>query len=153
MNWSVELAPGLKRTSLILTGRTFRTRWLVVSDCVLRVAASVHSALPARKPAPEVAGEVILKVALTLAPGPTGLAMVFGSLPIHPAGTDMLNLTPAAVDPVVFVNVAVTSSVDPGVNVVTRDRVTRATSYLAATMLACTASVVASVGYPVVITP
>ena len=65
----------------------------------------------------------------------------------------MLNLTPAAGDPVVFVNVSVTSCADLGVNVVTRDRLTRCTSYLAATMLACTASVVASVGYPVVITP
>ena len=35
---------------------------------------------------------------------------------------------------------------DFGVKVVTRDRPTRCTSYLAATMLACTASVVASVG-------
>ncbi len=65
----------------------------------------------------------------------------------------MLNLTPAAGAPVVFVNVSVTSCVERGVNVVTRDRLTRCTSYLAATMLACTASVVASVGYPVVITP
>ena len=65
----------------------------------------------------------------------------------------MLSLTPVAGAPVVFVNVAVTSCVEPGVNVVTRDRLTRCTSYLAATMLACTASVVASVGYPVVITP
>jgi hypothetical protein len=36
---------------------------------------------------------------------------------------------------------------------VTRDRPIRWTSYLAATMLACTALMAASVGYPVVITP
>ena len=159
MNWLVELAPVLKRTSLILTGRTFRTLWVVVSDCVPPVAGLVHSALPVRKPAPVVAGEVTLKVALTLAPGATGAANVFDvpvapeTTAVHPAGTEMLNLTPVAGAPVVFVNVTVTSCVDPGVNVVTRDRLTRCTSYLAATMLACTASVVASVGYPVVITP
>ena len=76
MNWLVELVLVLKRTSLILIGRTFRTLWVVVSDCVLPVAGSVHSALPVRKPAPVAAGEVTLKVALTLAPGATGAANV-----------------------------------------------------------------------------
>ena len=111
MNWSVELVPALKRTSLILIGRTFRTLWVVVSDCVLRVAGSVHSALPVRKPAPVAAGEVTLKVALTLAPGATGSANVFDvpvapeTTAVHPAGMERLNLTPVAGAPVVFVNV------------------------------------------------
>src|SRR4030042_1167140 len=96
MNWVVELVLVLKRTSLIFIGRTFRTLWVDVSDCFLRVAGSVHSALPVRKPASVAAREVTLKVPLTLP---------------------------------------------------------RGTSYLAATMVACTASVVASVGYPDVITP
>ncbi len=116
------------------------------------VAAFVHSALPVRKPAPVVAGEVTLKVALTLAPGAIGSVNVFvvSVLPetteVHPVGAEMLNLMSVAGAPVVLVNVTVTSCVDLGVNVVTRDRLTCCTSYLAATMLACTASVVASVG-------
>ena len=119
----------------------------------------VHSALAVRKPAPIAAGEVTLNVALTLAPGATGSLNVFDApvppetAALHPAGSERLNLTPAAGAPVVFVNVPVTSCADLGVNVVTRDRLSRCTSYLAATMFACTASVVASVGYPVVITP
>lgn len=100
-----------------------------------------------------------MKVALTLAPGATGSSKVteVSSVPlttaVHPAGADRLNLTPTAVEPVVFVNVWVTSWAEPGVNVVARDRLSRCTSYFAATTLAWTASMVASVGYPVVITP
>src|ERR1035438_2977773 len=76
MNWLVGLVLVLKRTSLILIGRTLRSLAVVVSDCVRRVAGSVHSALPVRKPAADVGGEVTLKVALTLAPGATGSANV-----------------------------------------------------------------------------
>src|SRR5437868_4262554 len=125
MNWSVELVPVPKRTSLILIGRTFRTLWVVVSICARRVAGSVHSALAVRKPPPVVAGEVTLKVALTLAPGATGVPNVCGITMVQPVGTAMLNLTPAAGDPVVFVNVAVTSWVNRAVNIVIRDRLTR----------------------------
>src|SRR5688572_15835684 len=103
MNWFVGLAPAPNRTSLILIGKTFRTLAVVVSDCVLRVAGSIHSALPVRKPAPVRAGAVILKVAVTLAPGATGVLNVIDvSLPpeafdertVHPAGAEILNLTP-----------------------------------------------------------
>src|ERR1017187_6683062 len=158
MNWSVELAP-LKRTSLILTGSAFRSLWAVVSNCVPLRAGSLHSALAFRKPAADAGGEVTLNVALTLPPGATGSPSVFDAVPppetaaVHLVGRERLKLTPATGDPVVFVNVAVASRMDPGVNVVTRERLSRCTSYLAATMLACTASVVASGGYPAVITP
>jgi hypothetical protein len=96
---------------------------------------------------------VILKVAVTLAPGATLPPEAFDESTVHPAGAEMLNLTPDTGAPVVFVNVAVRSWADLGVNVMTRDSRTRCTSYLAATMLACTASVVASDGYPIVIAP
>src|ERR1019366_1128856 len=159
MNWLVGLVLVLKRTSLILIGRTLRSLAVVVSDCVRRVAGSVHSALPVRKPAADVGGEVTLKVALTLAPGATGSLNVTDVLVApettasHPAGMEILNLTVLAGDPVVFVNVSVTSCIELSLNVVTRDRLTCCTSYLAATMFDCTASVVASAGNPVVITP
>src|ERR1035437_1647838 len=153
MNWFVGSAPALNRTLLILIGRTFRTLWVVVSICFPRAVGIVHSALPVRKPAPAAPAETTLKAALTLAPGPTGPAIARGAPAVQPAGTEMLSLTPAAADPVVLENVIVTSCDDPGVNVLTRDTLTRCTSHLAATILACTASVVASVGYPVVITP
>ncbi len=62
-------------------------------------------------------------------------------------GTEILNLTPATGAFVVFVNVTVISCADPGVNVCSPGGVAAAfpgaivsgaTSYLAATMLACT---------------
>ena len=103
-------------------------------------------------PALVAAGDVTSKRLATLAPGATGASIVTGArLPpeataVHPAGRERLTLTPTADAPVVFVNVTVTSCVVDGVNVVTRDSPTRCTSYPAATMLACTASVVASDG-------
>src|ERR1035441_2775523 len=108
MNWLVGLVLVLKRTSLILIGRTLRSLAVVVSDCVRRVAWSVHSALPVRKPAAGVGGEVPLKAALTLAPGATGSANVPDVLVApettasHPAGNEMLNFTPAAGAPEVL---------------------------------------------------
>ena len=72
-----------------------------------------------------------------------------------PLGTEMLNLTPVAGAPVVFVNVTVVSCEDPGENVWSPGgvavadagaRLSRGTSYLAATTLACTSWSVASVG-------
>ena len=74
---------------------------------------------------------------------------------VHPVGAEMLNLTPEAGAPVVFVNVTVVSCEDRGENVWSPGgvaiaeagaRVSRATSYLAATTLACTSRSVASVG-------
>src|SRR5688572_3042049 len=120
MNWLVGLDPALKRTSLILIGNAFRTRAVVVSDCVLR-SQFVHSALPVTKPAPVRGGAVILKVAVTLAPGATLPSEAFDARTVHPAGAEMLNLTPDTGAPVVFVNVAVRSWADLGVNVMTRD--------------------------------
>ncbi len=70
----------------------------------------------------------------------------------------MLNLTPTTGTPVVFVNVTVVSCEDPGENVWSPGgvavaealwpgaRLSRGTSYLAATTLACTFWSVASVG-------
>src|ERR1035437_4418758 len=159
MNWLVELMLVLKRISLIFIGRTFLTFWAVVSDCVPPVMGFFHSALPIRKPAPVFADAMTLKVVLTLTPGATGVVNVFEVstaseiTEVHPLGKEMLNLTSVTVTPVVFVNVSVMSCVELCVNVVARDSLIRCTSYFAATILACTASVVASVGYPVVITP
>ena len=69
-------------------------------------------------------------MALTLAPGANGSAVA--GLPeataVQPAGSERLNLTPAAGAPVLLVKVAVTFCDDPGVNVVTRDRLRRGTS-------------------------
>src|SRR5258708_7948592 len=132
MNWSVELPPALKRTSLIFTAIAFRTLAVLFSNCAR--AAFVHSALAVRTPALVVAGERTVKVAHTLAPGATGPPNVFGIAGVHPVGGAMLKLTPVAAERVVFVNVKVMSCVDLGVNVVTRDRLSRCTSYLAATM-------------------
>src|SRR3954470_10981276 len=112
MNWSVGVAP-VKRTSLILIGRTMRILAVVVSDCLAVVAGPVHSALPIRKPAPVADGALTWKVALTLAPGETGCSKVIDALrvpettAVQPAGSDRLSVTPAAGAPVVFVNVPV----------------------------------------------
>ena len=70
-------------------------------------------------------------------------------------GTEMLNVTPTAGAPVVFVNLTMVSCEDPGENVWSPGgvavaeagaRLSRCTSYLAATTLACTSWSVASVG-------
>ena len=55
-----------------------------------------------------MAGDVSLNVALTLAPGATWPAIVTGGPAVQPAGPEILNLTPLAGDPVVFVKVPVT---------------------------------------------
>src|SRR5450759_6030348 len=167
MNEFVELVvePSLMRISLILIGVTFRTFSAVVSDCFLPFAGFVHETLPARSPLKAAGPEVTLKVALTLAPGATGSATVTDVLvvpatkEVHCLGTEMLNWTPAAGAPVVFVNVTVVSCEDPGENVWSPRgvavagvpsgpgaRLSRGTSYLAATTLACTNWSVASEG-------
>src|SRR3954467_14549299 len=119
MNELVELLgePSLMRNSLILTGLTFRTFSAVVSDCFAPVVWFVHWALPTRSPLKAAGPEVILKVALTLAPGATGPMMVEVLVAVHCLGTEMLNWTFTAGAPVVFVNAAVVSCEDPGENV------------------------------------
>src|ERR1035438_9355134 len=163
MNESVELVgePALMRNSLILIGLTFRTFSAVVSECFPPPVGFVHWALPTRSPLKAAGPEVTLKVALTLAPGATGSAIVTDVLvapetkEVHCLGTEMLNWTPTAGAPVVFVNVTVVSCEDPGENVWSPGgvavadagaRLSRSTSYLAATTLACTNWSVASVG-------
>src|SRR5512136_1825346 len=152
MNESVGLAePELMRNSLILTGLTFRTFSAVVSESVLPLAD--QEALATRSPLKAAGAEVTLKVALTLAPGATGSANVFDAplapetTDVHPAGAEMLNWRPVTGAPVVFVKVTVVSWEDRGENVwspggvATADagaRLSRGTSYLAATTLACT---------------
>ena len=70
------------------------------------------------KPAPVAAGEVTVNVVLTLAPGATGAPDAAGARlapearAVHLSGRERLNRTPATGDPVVFVNVAVTSCFD-----------------------------------------
>src|ERR1035437_7193026 len=162
MNESVELAggPELMRNSLILIGLTFRTFSATVSDCFALVGL-VHETLPTRSPLKAAGPEVTLKLALTLAPGATGSTNVFdvwvapATKEVHCLGTKMLNWTPAAGAPVVFVNVTVVSCEDPGENVWSPGgvavadagaRLSRGTSYLAATTLACTSWSVASEG-------
>jgi len=161
MNESVGLLLVPMRNSLILIGLTFRTFSAVVSNCLLPSVGFVHQALPTRSPLKGAGPEVTLKVALTLAPGATesnvaDVSVVPGTTEVHCLlGTEMLNFTPIAVDPVVFVNVTVVSCEDPGVNVWSPggvavadagDRLSRCTSYLAATTLAWISWSVASVG-------
>src|SRR5579871_275202 len=151
----VELAgePALMRNSLILIGLTLRTFSAVFSDCVRPVLWLVHEALPTRSPLKGADPAVILKIADTLPPGATGSVNVFDvslapeTRALHPFGTEMLNLTPAAGDPVVFVNFTVVSCEDPGEKVWSPGgasvadagaRLSGATSYFAATTLACT---------------
>src|SRR3954471_18814253 len=155
MNESVGFSaePALRRNSLILTGLTFRTFSTVVSDCV-RPLGFTHETLPTRSPLKTAGADVTLNVALTLAPGATGSAIVFAvaALPERTAfhcslGKAMLSFTPVTGAPVVFVNVKVVSWEDPGEKVSTPGglaialagaRLTRGTSYLAATTFACT---------------
>src|SRR5689334_18063824 len=163
MKESVELdEPELRRNSLILIGLTLRTFSTAVSNWFAPVLESVHEARPRRSPLKAAEPGVSLKVVLTVAPGATGSANLF-PLSVVPetkevhclSGRAMLSVTPAAGAPVVFVNVAVMSCEDPGENVWTPGgvsvaevgaSVSRGTSYLAPTMLACTRWSVASAG-------
>src|SRR5207302_937418 len=122
MNESVvfaELEP--MRNSLILIWLTLRAFMAAISECVVPLFVSVHEALPTRSPLKAIGPAVILKVALTLAPGATGSANVFDESRV-PATTDvqflsgkaMLNRTPVAGASVVLVNVTVVSCEDPG---------------------------------------
>src|ERR1017187_3653454 len=97
--------------SLILIGLTFRTFSAVVSDSFPPLVGFVHQTRPTRSPLKAAGPEVTLKAALTLVPGATGSAKAFDvsvvpeARAVHPLGTKMLNLTPIAGVPVVFVNV------------------------------------------------
>src|SRR5450759_4866108 len=162
MNALVGLVLVPARNSLILIGLTLRTFSAVVSDCLPPCPGFFHEALPIRSPLKGTGPEVTLKVALTLAPGATGsgnvtdVSVVPGTKEVHCLpGTEMLSFTPTAGDPVVFVNVTVLPCEDPGVNVWSPGgvavaeagaRLSRCTSYLAATTLAWISWSVASVG-------
>src|SRR5438045_3646005 len=96
MNELVELLvdPSLIRNSLSLTELTFRTFSTVVSDCVLP-AGFVQEALPTISPLNAAEPEVTLKVALTVAPGATGSAIVPDVfVAFHCRGTVRVSLTP-----------------------------------------------------------
>ena len=142
--------PALTRNSLILIGLTFRTFSAVVSDCVAP-CRFVHEALPTRSPLKAAGPEVTLKVALTLAPGATGSAIVFdvsvlpATTEVHPVGTERLNLTPVAGAPGGVRERHGGVLRGPGENVWSPGgvavadagaRLSRGTSYLAATTLA-----------------
>ena len=162
MNESVELAGAGADAELIDLDRADVAHLL--GGCLgllLPLVWFVHEALPTRSPLNAAGPEVTLKVALTLAPGATGPAIVF-DVSVVPeqrrstaCGTEMLNCTPVAGAPVVFVNVTVVSCDDPGEKVWSPGgvavadagaRLSRGTSYWAATTLACTNWSVASVG-------
>src|SRR4051794_13671973 len=121
MKESVEFVgePALMRNSLILTGLTLRTFSAVVSDCLAPVDGLVHEALATRSPLNAAGPEVILKVALAVAPGAIGPAMVAGveATAVHCFGVVMLSLIAVCGAPVVFVKVTVVSCDDPGENV------------------------------------
>src|SRR2546423_3705961 len=156
MNELVELVgePSLMRNSLIFIGLTFRTFSAAVSDCFAPVVWFVHRALATNSPFKAAGAEVILKVALTVAPGATGSANVAdvlgvpGTTEVHCLfGTEMLNWRATAGAPVVFVNVTVVSCEDPGEKVWSAGgvaaadagaRPSRGTPSLAPTTLACT---------------
>src|SRR3954451_666791 len=162
MNAFVALPVTPVRNSLILIGLTLRTFSVVVSARLAPFIGFAHEALPIRSPLKLAAPEVTLKVALTVAPGATGpgnvtdVSVVPGTKEVHCLlGTVMLNFTPTAGDPVVFVNDTVVSWLEPGVNVCSPGgvavaeagaRLSRCASYLAATTLACTCWSVPSVG-------
>src|SRR5665213_191271 len=150
---------GSTANSLILTGLTFRTFSAIVSDCAWPFA--VQEALATRSPLKAVGPEVTLNVALTLEPGATGSANVFEvsvtpeTTEVHLAGTEMFNFTRVTGDAETFLNVTVVACDEPGENVCNPGGVsvadagamlTRCSSYLAATTLACTFCWVSCVG-------
>ncbi len=142
----------LMRNSLIFTGLTFRTFSVVISICRLLLFELVHETLPTRSPLRAAEPEVILKVALTLAPGSMGSVNVLDASFVPETeevhcllGAAMLSVTSRAGSPVLFVNVAAISRDEPGEKVWSPGglavadagaRARGATLYLAATMLA-----------------
>src|SRR6476646_7057645 len=123
MKASVGLPLVPVRNSLILIGLTLRTFSVVVAERLPPFAGFVQAALAIRSPLKAAGPEVTSKVVLTLAPGATeanvcDVSVVPGMTAVHClSGREMLNFTPTARDPVVFVNVTVDCCADPGVNV------------------------------------
>src|SRR4051794_31273600 len=114
MNEFVPLAGLLEpiRNSLILIGLVLRTFSAIDADCPSpQVAVAMMSPLNGAGP------DVTFSVALTLAPGATGPAIVFGPSVVQPAGTETLSDTSVTGAPVVFVYVTTVSWVVPGANV------------------------------------
>src|SRR5690348_16283223 len=135
MNESVELVggPELIRNSLIRIGRTFLTFSDVATNCLRPFVAFVHEARPTRSPLTADVPEVILKVALTLAPGAIGPADAIELLVVREAmevhcllGGQMLSVTSDAGAPVVLAKVNVVSCEDPGEKVCRFDGATAA---------------------------
>src|SRR3954466_13210484 len=92
------------RNSLILIGLVLRTFSAIAADC-----PSPHVPVAIRSPLNDAGPEVTLNVALTLAPGATGPAIVFGASLVHPLGMATLSVTSVTGAPVVFVNVTMVS--------------------------------------------
>src|SRR6185295_7133124 len=138
MNALVPLVLVPVRNSLILIGWTLRTFAAVVSGC-RPVPGFAHSANAVRSPLKDDRPELTRNVVLTVAPGSTvGNDVRPSALTDQPRGSSMLSFTPNARDPVVLVNVTVEFRAEPGVKVCSAGvRLSRCTSYLAATMLAC----------------
>src|SRR3954471_8568280 len=109
MNELVPLAGVLlpRRNSLILIGLVLRTFSAIVADCATPLV--VQEALPMRSPLKLPGPEVTLNLTLTLSPGATGPAIVFGASTLQPPGTATLSLTSVAGAPLVFVNVTFVS--------------------------------------------
>src|SRR4051812_26960843 len=113
MNALVALPLVLVRNSLILIDLMLRTFSVAVTLCRGPFAGFVHEALAIRSPLKAAGPDVTVKVVLTLAPGATEsnvceVSVVPGMTELHPlSGTEMLNFTATARDPVVFVNVTV----------------------------------------------
>ena len=128
MNALVALAgePALMRNSLILIGADVAHLLGRASRCASRRwSGSSTARVPTRSPLKAAGPEVTLNVALALAPGATGPAIVavrravpLDATAVHCAlGTAMLSWTPVAGAPMVLVNVTVVSCDDPGENV------------------------------------
>ena len=165
MKLFVELPVVATRNSLITIGSVLRTASAAVTE--LWLAPLPHEASPVRSPLNDFEPAVTLNVALVLPPGAIGPnACESFSLPTNldfqPDGTDRCSVTLFSVDEEVFVNDSVACCEEPGVNVCNPVGALTAvagvsdncdTLYCAATIFACTAASVASLGKPAVITP
>src|SRR3954454_9528071 len=106
------------RNSLILIGLVLRTFSTVEATSRPWPVGFRHSARPVRSPLNARAPDVTVKVVLTLSPGATEVNRGLpGGLAFHIHGVDTLSATSAALVPVVFVYVSVTSCRSPGANV------------------------------------
>ena len=161
MKLFVESPVVATRNSLITIGSVLRTASVAVTDW-LPAPWLLQVALPVRSPLNDFAPAVTLKVALVLAPGAIGpnfceSVSLPTSLDFQPGGTESCSLTLFSVDEEVFVNVSVDCCEEPGVNVCNPTGCTVSvagvsdnccTLYWAATIFACTAASVASLGKP-----